>query len=359
MASEPDIGGRAEEVLREYFLATGYFVVRGLKLAYGGADVTDLDLWLYLRPSPLARERVNVDAKYKQTPKALERVMWAKGVQTILGLERCIVATTDKRPLVKEFGERHGVLVLDGHFLARLHGKKSVGEERLTEEAFWQVIGSKSNSEIAGWKRLLAEARSRFLTHLNFDGCNLWLDDAGVFLNATVSSHNSPVACRLLYVVLSYFLLGIDYSTRHVVFEENGVRKTAIEGGLRYGTSGKAHIENQLNLAADLIEEFSPESKALGGLVRRRALAEIDSLKVGPIADFFSKTDVLGEVFALARELEAAAFRPKLPDVSELSAKAQACIGVLLDLHEIDRTRFYERSRAAASAQLRLPALSR
>ena len=39
-------GSDAEELLREYFLGLGYFVVRGAKLRFMGDDVTDVDLWL-------------------------------------------------------------------------------------------------------------------------------------------------------------------------------------------------------------------------------------------------------------------------------------------------------------------------
>jgi hypothetical protein len=66
--------------------------------------VTDVDIWLYSRPSPLTRERANVDIKRKKTPQALERIFWAKGLQQVLSLERCVVATTDTRPDVREFG---------------------------------------------------------------------------------------------------------------------------------------------------------------------------------------------------------------------------------------------------------------
>src|ERR1700722_10288241 len=113
----PDKGGRSEELLRDYFLESGFFAVRAVPVMFEGIDVSDIDIWLYIRPSPISRERVNVDAKNKATPKALERILWAKGLQSILGLERCIVATTDKRLAIKKYGAQHDVLVLDGSFL--------------------------------------------------------------------------------------------------------------------------------------------------------------------------------------------------------------------------------------------------
>jgi hypothetical protein len=118
-------GARVEEVLRRYFLEQGYFVVRGLKCRYGGADVTDVDLWLYQRPSALLRERVIVDAKSGARPKATERILWAVGVRDLVGADRCVVATTDQRREVKDFGARGDVLVLDGRVLSRLTNRFS------------------------------------------------------------------------------------------------------------------------------------------------------------------------------------------------------------------------------------------
>jgi hypothetical protein len=81
MMSEPQTKGETtEELLREYFTTLGYFSVRGIPYRYGNFDVTDIDIWLYSRPSPLTRERANVDIKRKKTPQALERIFWAKGV---------------------------------------------------------------------------------------------------------------------------------------------------------------------------------------------------------------------------------------------------------------------------------------
>lgn len=61
--------------------------------------MTDVNVWLYLRPSPLGREHIMVDAKDRGKPKAMERILWAKGLQSVLGVKAsAIVATTDKRP---------------------------------------------------------------------------------------------------------------------------------------------------------------------------------------------------------------------------------------------------------------------
>src|SRR5690554_2769963 len=89
-----------EERLRSYFLDAGYYVVRGVPLMQGTIEVTDVDLWLYLRGSALHRTRANVDIKSRVRSKALERILWAKGMQLMLRVDDAIVATQDKRDAV-------------------------------------------------------------------------------------------------------------------------------------------------------------------------------------------------------------------------------------------------------------------
>ena len=50
-------GFTTEELLREYFLRAGFFVVRGANLLYGQLGLTDVDLWIYERSATLARRR--------------------------------------------------------------------------------------------------------------------------------------------------------------------------------------------------------------------------------------------------------------------------------------------------------------
>src|SRR5438105_54582 len=123
-----------EELLRRYFIRTGYFTVRGVPFIYDGFDVTDIDLWLYERPSSVSRHRIIVDTKNRSTPKAIERIFWTKGLQQVLRVEQAIVATPDKRPSVTSFGREHNVFVLDGHFLARLENSLEMPDGRFTEE---------------------------------------------------------------------------------------------------------------------------------------------------------------------------------------------------------------------------------
>lgn len=66
-------GPKMEELLRNYFLKAGYYVVRGVPFIYEGFDITDIDLWLYGRASSVSREITIVDIKNRKTPQAIEK----------------------------------------------------------------------------------------------------------------------------------------------------------------------------------------------------------------------------------------------------------------------------------------------
>lgn len=90
-------GPRMEELLRSYFLKTGYYVVRGVPFIYEGFDVTDIDLWLYSRTSSVSREVALVDAKNKKTPQAIERIFWVQAAGRHKG-DQCDCGHNGKAP---------------------------------------------------------------------------------------------------------------------------------------------------------------------------------------------------------------------------------------------------------------------
>ena len=73
-------GAVLEEVLRAYFLRAGFFAIRGVTFRFADEDLTDVDLWLYERPTGTSRRVQICDIKYKQRPKAVERIFWTSGL---------------------------------------------------------------------------------------------------------------------------------------------------------------------------------------------------------------------------------------------------------------------------------------
>jgi hypothetical protein len=327
-------GAAAEELLRNYFLSLGYYVVRGCKFKYNKFDVTDVDLWLYARNSPLSRERVCVDIKNKRTPQALERIFWVKGLQQVLGVDSCIVATTDTRTDVGDFGLQNNVKVLDGKFLSRLNNSPRSHLTRITEEDLLAEFDNDSVGRLScDWKSRYESSKSRLLLGLNFDGCNAWLEDIKDVFSDTASGVRQ---WRLLYALCSHFLTSVDFTLRHLVTDDHAHRRKTIEQGFRYGLSGERFTENVTRMSCALVESVTNQP-GLSSTLRSVIKSQASEIKAELLAEYFSKKTGGQELLDTALILEAAAFNPTLVMPSSLPSSCQALFGVLSDFFGIDR----------------------
>ncbi len=333
-------GPAAEEILRNYFINIGYYAVRGCKFRYTGSDVTDVDLWLYGKKSAITRERLNVDIKNKKTPQALERIFWTKGLQSVLGLDGCIVSTTDNRESVRRFGLQHSVMVFDGTFLSRLMKSGRSHQDRVSEEELLSDIEDASLGKLGGdWRGRYELGKSRLLDALSFDGCNAWLNDISYFMEQAVqNSSGSAPSWRLLYLSTAKFLIAVDFILSQHVAADQEERRQILEDGFRYGSSGKGYTEKVGTLAASLVVSVMAEP-ALGDSVKLALHEQAMSVRAELLAEHLSKGTVPSNLFDLARELDAAGFSRSIPKVMSLSSGAQSIFGMLADFYGIDRKR--------------------
>jgi hypothetical protein len=337
----PIPGGKGhdmEERLRAYFLSLGYYVLRGVKFTYNRFDVTDVDLWLYLRPTPISRERCNVDIKNKKTPQALERIFWAKGIQRVLGLERCIVATTDARPDVAAFGLAHEVTVLDGTFLARLEKSSRSATDRLTEEQFMQIADRACLGKVGGdWKGGYERSKARVLSALDFDGANQWLREILALLDVHLSGPvEGDAALRLSYANVGMFLISVDFLMQGCLSMDSDQRRHYLTEGFRYGTNGKASAEGIVRVASRLVSAATGQMAAMD-IVERELHQQFSGIRAEVLGEFFAKAAAQGAVIEVAREFEAAAYAMRVLYPAELSVPAQAVLGTLSDHFGRDR----------------------
>lgn len=337
-------GPLMEERLRHYFLGLGYFVLRGVKYKVDRFDVTDVDLWLYGRPSPLLRQRANVDIKNRRTPQALERIFWARGLQLALGLEECIVATTDSRAEIREFGVKNRVTVLDGAFLSRLNksGKGSI--ELLSEENFVDNAERGSLGRLGGdWKGRYEAAKSRVLSALDFDGSNATLNDIHYFMGEVITSEGvqKAVALRMLYASVSLFLVSVDFLLKDNSTLEAEQRRSLLANGFRYGNGGKAFVEQLAKMATALVSSSGSSPRA-GNVIADELYRQASAIQAEVLAEHFSKNAVQGSIFELAKVFQSAAYSTTVPSPVELSSGCQAVIGVLGDFFALDRKRILQ-----------------
>lgn len=347
-------GHEMEERLRAYFLSLGYYVLRSVKFTYNRFDVTDVDLWLYLRPTPVSRERCNVDIKNKKTPQALERIFWAKGVQRVLGLERCLVTTTDARPDVAAFGLAHGVTVLDGAFLARLEKSARSATARLTEEQFLKLVDRASLGKVGGdWRGGYERSKARVLSSLDFDGANQWLREIGMLLDVHLSGPvDGDAALRLMYANTGMLLVAVDFLMQGCLSMDLEQRRRYLTDGFRYGNSGKASAENIVRVASRLASAVTGRPATME-IVDRELQQQFCDIRAEVLGDFFARAGAQGAMIEAARELEAAAYSMEPPVPGDLSVPAQAVIGTLCDHLGRDRKQILGvRSRSARAENI-------
>jgi hypothetical protein len=333
-------GASAEELLRGYFLAAGYFVVRGLPVRFMEYDVTDVDLWLYIRPSAATRLRAAVDIKRKSKPKALERIVWAIGLQEILELDQVFVATTDNRDEIMLFAKKNGVRLLNGSFQKKI-ATKVFGERLSEEELLTYFPVNKKDKMYEHWRERVRHARTRLLEHLDYDGCNAWLNDISYFLEQYQVSHNVEPAVRVLYLMLAYFMIGLDYSMLEVAFDDESKRRLTLADGFRYGAAGVERTASLAEATTKLIEAYSPDDKSLVERIREGILAELNSHPAEVLAAYFCKNSVSSRIFHNALAFEGLAYSRTILYPRELDHELQSVIGVLLDFFGIDRERFF------------------
>jgi hypothetical protein len=156
-------GAGLEEMARAYFARQGYVALRSVSIQFEGEEVTDVDVWLYGRQGGGVRTRALVDVKDKKSPKAFERVMWARGMQLALGCDRAVVTTTDTNPKVTRFAQQQKVALLTAAFLRRW-SMEDVLQDRMSLEELVSNIQSYSGQKQDGdWIRQIASAKSAVL----------------------------------------------------------------------------------------------------------------------------------------------------------------------------------------------------
>jgi hypothetical protein len=332
-------GYALEEAIRGYFLSNGYYVVRGVPFVYRGYDVTDIDIWAYERPSSLSRHRVIVDCKNKTTPKAIERIFWTKGLAEVLGAEEAVVATTEKRSEIAEFGRRHGVMILDGAFLNNLFKASEVKSARLTEEQFTEMVSAYTPVKGVGdWKTRLRKSKQPLAGSLNFSSVNYWLEAGSYFAEQMqiVATHREA-ACRMVYLLVSFAAIALDYSLREYAFSDSDKRFAVVEQGLRTGSPGAASTSNVLDLATALIEQYAPENKGVATRIRQRLAEDLDKLPTKMLAQFICKPSVSSQLFEIAKNFEAAAYSVTFTAPHELGTLPKSFFLLFLDFWRMDR----------------------
>jgi hypothetical protein len=328
----------AEEALRAYFSSTGYFAVRSIPFAFRHFDVTDVDLWLYIKNTSLSAERTCVDVKRKKSPQAMERVLWTKGLKEVLGVDRAIVVTPDNRTETREFGANHDVQVLQGDFLQRVIAAFPP-TDRMTEEELLEAV--RIPCIVAAdvqWRVWLADAKAKLLDNLNFDGCNSFLVNIKLALEEyAATGKTSEVPVRLLYIQIAYLLICLDYASRPCVSMDGASRMRFLTDGFRYGEAGRQRTEEVVQMAIQLLAEAGKTDLGSGEALRREVARQVAEYRAEMLGEYFAKSESLKALFSSARTFESMAYARSVVRPDQASADQKALIGLLCDHVKHDR----------------------
>lgn len=332
-------GQDAEEALRQYFLSLGFFVTRGVPFSFSGWEVTDIDLFLYMRKTTITRERINVDIKRKMTPKAIERIFWTKGLKEVLGFDRCIVATTDKRPATREFGLLHDVMIMDGNFLTRLTKHYTHPENKFTEE---QLMAQLNNKSIVDSKLTLSSlyrlSKSRLINNLDFNGFNLFHNNVKLSIEEYIASNQKSLpALRLLYLSISFMLLTLDFKSRNLAYLEVEDRRKEIIEGIRFGEAGKKRATEILGTAVALAEKAISGNLFAKNVLQQEIDSQLNEYPAEGLAEYFSKSEVMKNLFNYSIQFHETAFLKNLPLPGQLNPELKSIMGLAVDHLKVDR----------------------
>jgi hypothetical protein len=325
-------GELMEEQLREHFMGQGCYVVRGILYTYDTFEITDVDLWLYNKQSSWNRERTIVDIKNKKTPQAIERIFWTKGLMSILRVNNCIVATTDKRPSVKTFGRLNNVIVLDGSYLDSL---KSTSNDRYSEEDFCSNIRMEHDPKFRdNWVKKYIDLKTILIKNLDYSGCNYVLNELKYFLQeACVNTSKRIEACRLVYISISFLMIIMDFLLKDSYFLEPGERSQRIGDGLMFGNLGKAGVEHTINLAMQISN--APASR------KQQFYQAYEALNTEILKEYFAKPENISKLFVNAKYFEKLAFERVFTPPTTLNVELKGLIGLFLDYARIERRQLF------------------
>lgn len=347
-------GFETEEIVRSYFLAAGFFVVRGVKLRHGSDDLTDIDLWLYERSATLARRRIIIDIKDNAQPKAAERLFFVKGLAEIIQVEATGVATSDSRRSLRELARKHNVLWIDNADLQRLKTSQRLAiSNRITDEELDFRISSVDLSRSSrNIKNAFADVKSAVADRFGTSCANAALDGTEHFARMSVEAHPNSLAAevgtRLTFFSCAIAAAAFDFASGESALRPQQERLANLTEAIRFGADPKGTAE-KLRWAEAAIRDFAPNGAGIAEKIRRNFNAALHSIPAEGVAEIIVKLANSDRLFNCARELEQAAFSSVCPSFDDLSVDARSFIGAALDFTSVDRLSFANTWRPVVS----------
>ena len=338
-----DKGGITEEVLRDYFLSLGYYVVRGVEIKYAGKSITDIDLWLYSRSTAIAREITNVDIKNKKRPTVAERILWAKGVAAIYKFNRCVVVSSTQNDETRSFGKAHDIQVITKKFIDMYmaSAKNSMTPQHIFDEDIKMLFKTESLSPKETFLNCWQKEKQLLVENLDFYGCNQHLQTIRQLLEHYIVTSNKEASLRLLYLVVSFFLITLDYIMKDITFMEKDERVKILHDGFNFGDGGEQRAREILELATNFAENsMASPSLFSASEIQNEIQCQIEQFP-RHLTEYFSNREIMNRLFTIATEFSKNAYEVSVTPIANVSPDIKAIIGVLCDFFDIERGRIF------------------
>jgi len=339
-------GYALEEVLRAYFLRAGFFVVRGIPYSIDQEDITDIDLWLYEKSTSTVRRRQIIDIKSKNKPRAMERIIWTKGLVEILKMDGAYVATTDNRAVSRKIANKLGIKLLDGQEIKRIQERKNLlFEERITDEQLFehvrQLDKQRRNKEV---QSSLNDLKTSALIGLGPNSLVRSLEAFEYFVRKCVEAHPNSDSARLFgrltYLSAAFIAFNLDFIGAEASFRSNEEKRNIFMNAIRYGNQNKVEALRDVRVATELIRKYTDNGNALASSIEDKISKDLEKIPAEIIADQMIRSGKEDAVFNYSRSLEQFAYHTAFPNFDGLETEVKSFMGALLDYCSIDRTTF-------------------
>lgn len=333
-------GAGLEELARAYFARQGFVAIRSVSIQFEEEEVTDVDVWLYGRQGGGVRTRSLVDVKDKKSPKAFERIMWARGMQLALGCDRAIVTTTDTNAKVTRFAQQQKVTLLTAAFLRHWAGGDDILKERLSLEELISSIQSYAGQKQDGdWIKQIAMAKSAVVSLAPYPAFNKAISSFRFFAEraATRPQHREQ-ALRGAYLSAALACMALDAALEKLAFEDPATRHRLLFSGVTYGDAGDNRVQASIDTVLAVISKGMKNGRAIARQTNDALEEMFAGVRAEIIAEFFAKEQNGAHLFPVARELEFRAHARARSEMTALSIEAKSIIGVFADFVGAKRT---------------------
>ena len=337
-ARTPQKGILAEECLREYFRSLGSFVLRGVPVRADSEDVTDVDLWVYTRPTAHSRHIAIVDIKNRKRAKAFERTIWLKGLQYALGADEAIIASKGARDNVRKFADRLAIRVISKPVFDAILKRYRNLDHRVSAEDL-SGIWKRTTLDGRDLKSIIDGAKASITDGVNFRALNRWVDESAMLLGyATEREPDAGPLTRAAYLCCALAAVGADYLGKAHSLSDADSRRDFFRQGMLFGRADLEEVKTYLDFAENLVNEYLDNTGSASARIRSGFEESTKQLPINGIVEFFSRPHSSSELLKAAIALEAACYASDVRAPRDLdSLEAKMVIGLIGDYAGLSR----------------------